>query len=199
MKNNNNLESILKNSTLRCNDPRVERLKAELREKRDFFSKAVPIFYKDLVDQYSFFRTNIYNPKRVLYPCCGIDASLIPGFPDSEVTFVDVDEEVVNIMRNNGIPIIMEDIIKYNPKVKNDLIVILNPVMSSKHLIKGLTDEGYVLSNDYHGNASYLIKKEDFEFLGTMDRNKNGDICFNNGDKSKLGRFVDYFHIFKKK
>ena len=62
------------------------RTNANVMEKRAWVFDNKPVILKDLLDQYKFFRENIYNPERVFYPCCELDVSPIDGFPESKVT-----------------------------------------------------------------------------------------------------------------
>ncbi len=158
----------------------------------------------DLVTQYKFFRENIYNPERVFYPCCDLDISPIEGFTNSEVVLMDNASATPNlekIMKEKNITqFIKGDVLAYTPILPFDLVIILNPCLDSKDLIRHLVSGGYVLANNWHCNASELLDNSSFEGIGTIDRNERG-IYLARGDFSKLepNQFATYFYVFKKK
>ena len=159
-----------------------------------------PYFAEDLIEQYEFFRENIYNPKRVFYPCCNLDASPLRGFPDSEVVLMDNEEGLEEVMKQEGIKqFIQGDVLKYIPEKPFDLVIVLNPSLSSRNLTKHLSDRGYVLANNWHNNATQLLEDFHFKEIGTIDRNEQG-IYLARGDFSKIepNQFATYFYVFKK-
>jgi len=171
-----------------------------LREAQANFKSPKPYFANDLIEQYEFFRKNIYNPKRVFYPCCNLDISPIRGFPDSEVVLMDKEESLKEIMENAGIrQFILGDVLLYVPEKPFDLVIALNPALTSKDLTKHLSNGGYVLANNWHNNASQLLEDSGFEGIGTIYRNKKG-IYLGKGDFSKLEpiQFETYLYVFRK-
>jgi hypothetical protein len=76
-----------------------------------------PGYSNDLIEKYEFFRKNVYEPKRVFYPCCNLDASPIKGFPNSEVVLMDFDEDTRIVMENCGTNLV--DI--YNSSFNNNM------------------------------------------------------------------------------
>ncbi len=164
------------------------------------FEHPKPYFAEDLIEQYKFFRENIHNPKRVFYPCCNLDVSPLRGFPDSEVVLIDNEEGLGEIMKQEGIEqFIQGDVLKYNPESSFDLVIALNPSLSSRDLTRHLSEDGYVLANNWHNNASQLLEDSNFEGIGTIDRNEKG-IYLAQRDFSKIepNQFATYFYVFKK-
>jgi len=163
----------------------------------------IHVSYSDnLISQYEFFRKNIYEPKRVFYPSCELDCSPIKGFPNSEVTLIDIDDRdyVDKVMKQDGIiQFVKGDALKHKPKNPYDLVVILNPCLKSKGLTKHLVKGGYALANNWHDNASQLLENKSFEDIGTIDINKEG-FYLAEKDFSKLepNQFATYFYVFKK-
>ena len=162
--------------------------------------KPKPYFSEGLVRQYEFFRKNVYEPKRVFYPCCNFDLSPIRGFPNSEVVLVDKEEGLGEIMKQAGISqFIQGDVLKYVPENPFDLVIALNPCLLSRELTRHLDTGGYVLANNWHNNASQLLEDSGFDGIGTIDRNEKG-IFLARGDFSKIepNQFINYFYVFRK-
>ena len=163
--------------------------------------KPKPYFSQDLIKQYEFFRNNIYDPQRVFYPCCNLDISPIRGFSYSEIVLMDKEEGLAEIMKKEGIKqFIHKDVLEYMPENPFDLIIILNPQLSSRNLTKHLSRKGYILSNNYHNNASQLLEDSNFEGIGTIDRNKD-KLYLAKGDFSRLepNQFATYFYALRRK
>ena len=158
-----------------------------------------PCFSEDLISQYEFFRDNIHNPKRIFYPCCGLDASPLKGFPNSEVVLMDKVRGLEGINGQEGKnQIIQRDVLTYQPKKPFDLVIILNPALSSSDLTKHLIRGGYVLANNWHNNTSQLLEDSEFEGIGTIDRNKQGIYLARNFDKLEPEQWDTYLYVFQK-
>jgi len=137
----------------------------------------------DLIALYTAFRNQVYSPRSVLYPSCGYDAS--PSVVFSNVTFVDVEagnEGCVAKLRDAGLVAFKQDIRQYDPSEEHDLLILLNPAIPTLWASSHLKQGGYVLSNDYHGNASEMYSMQDaFSLLCTMnfaerDRRKSNNL-----------------------
>lgn len=137
----------------------------------DLSQKPKIYFADDLISIYTAFRDQVHNPKSVLYPSCGFDASPARVFPN--VTFVDIEhgsEGCVAALKEAGLNAIKTDIREYRTSEAHDLLVLLNPAINpewaTRHLIRG----GYVIANDYHNSASRLAQQPDqFLLFGTID------------------------------
>src|SRR3989344_3247080 len=150
-----------------------EILKSAVIKESDEPSNQNPYFADDLILQYEFFRKEIYEPKRVFYPCCNLDVSPIKGFPNSQVILVDNEKGLGKIMKKNGILQFTEsDALTYVPERPFDLVIALNPCLSSEDLTKHLISNGYILANNWHNNATQLVNDPNFEGVGTIERNK---------------------------
>lgn len=152
----NNIEEIIRNAKLRQKEPTLE-------------------YSSGLISAYSAFKSKIYDPKSVLYPSCGTDAS--PSRVFENVTFVDLNENSISALKNKGFKAITSDIRNYVPTEEHDLLILMNPAIdpswATKHLILG----GYILANDYHGSATWLAKRQtDFSLIGSTNEKENTEI-----------------------
>ncbi len=155
---------------------------------------------EDLAQQYDFFRKNVYNPKRVFYPCCGLDISPIRGFPESEIVLMDREEGLRKLMKQEGIvQFVQGDVLRYKPKVPFDLVIILNPAVHTRHLTRYLSGKGYAIANNWLSSASELLENRNFEGIGTIDKTENG-IYLAKNDFSRLesNQFETYLYVFRK-
>jgi len=128
-------------------------------------------FADDLVAILSAFRDGVYNPRSVLYPSCGYDAS--PAQVFDRVTFVDIEqgtEGCVGKLQEAGLHAIKGDIRDYHPQEEHDLLILLNPAIPSSWTTQHLVQGGFILANNYHGNASEMFRQpESYELWGTID------------------------------
>jgi len=117
------------------------------------------------------FRDQLYNPRSVLYPSCGLDASPSKAFKN--ITFVDAEtgnEGCVDTLRKAGLKAFKQDIREYIPREEHDLLILMNPAIKTEWATRCLMQGSYILSNDYHSNASWMAKKpQDFTLIGSMD------------------------------
>ena len=169
-------------------------------ERANWHLTAEPDYFKGLINQYEFFRKNIFNPKRVFYPSSSVDASPVKGFPDSEVVLMDRDEQVSYVMKKYNIKeFIQGDVLAYTPEKPFDLVIMLNPCLKSSDLTRHLVLGGYAMANNWNNNASQLLKNKDFEGVGTILRDKKGPFLAKK-DFSRLEphQFATLFYVFKK-
>ncbi len=146
---------------------------ADLELPRGYTPRKEPqiCFAGDLIAIYTAFRDEVYNPKSVLYPSSGFDGS--PAKVFDNVTFVDIEngnEGCVKKLQEEGLHAIKQDIKTYTPKDLHDLLILLNPSIPTEWASKHLKSGGYVLANNYHGNASEMYMKPDqFTLWGVID------------------------------
>jgi len=128
-------------------------------------------FSDDLIAIYTAFCDQIYSPQSVLYPSCAFDAS--PARVFDNVTFVDIEngsEGCVRKLQEAGLQAIKEDIKTYTPGDLHDLLILLNPTIPTEWASRHLKSGGYVIANNYHGNASEMYHQPDrFNLWGTID------------------------------
>ena len=104
------------------------------------------------------------------------------------------------VMQEHGIHQFTEgDVLAYNPEKKFDLVIALNPCLSSRDLTRNLEIGGYTLANNWHNNATQLLEDESFEGIGTIVRAKSG-IFLAERDFSRLepAQFATYFYVFRR-
>lgn len=171
-------------------------------------------FADDLIALYTAFRDEVYNPQSVLYPSCGFDAS--PARVFDKVTFVDIEKEgnegCVEKLQEAGLDAVKADIKVYEPNDLHDLLILLNPAIPTQWASRHLKSGGYVIANDYHGNASEMYNLPDqFALWGTMafaekDRRKGDnrivisrdldDLLQPVADEEELRRFRPEYYEF---
>lgn len=146
----------------------------ELAELRGKVQTAEPKleFSDELIAVYAAFKDKVYNPQSVLYPSCGFDAS--PSRVFGNVTFVDSEikgnQGCTAKLQEAGLQAIKQDIRDYSPKGLHDLLILMNPSIPTEWASRHLKSGGYIISNDYHGNASEMFGQPDnFELWGAID------------------------------
>ena len=130
-------------------------------------------FGKRLVENYRFFGEYIYSPRSVLYPGCSDDASPAIGFPDADVTFLDVLEEPIQALMACGDTAIKGNIQRYAPQELHDLLILTTPGMPARLATPHLEEHGYVISDDQNeddpGITSQLLEDDAFDLVGLLD------------------------------
>ncbi|MEA3430864.1 MAG: hypothetical protein U9R08_06320 [Nanoarchaeota archaeon] len=148
----------------------------EPKSKKDLKSKLVltgPRFSKNLIDQYQWFNANIYSPKSVFYPCCNIDGS--PANVFDNVIFSDIDDKAMSLMRKNGLVALTQDVELYDGK--HDLVILLNSTGLAHSVGRFLQPGGYILANDWHGDASYFNSIPRYQSLGKIQYKPELRLC----------------------
>jgi len=113
---------------------------------------------------YEAFKTNVYSPRSVLYPCCGTDAT--PSKVFDNVINIDISPSATLAMMAAGYNAITMDIKKYKPAEKHDLIVLSNSHVRVSDVLDYLKVGGYVLSNNWTHSAEELWNQpEKFEIV----------------------------------
>ncbi len=125
-------------------------------------------FPDDLISEYTAFKERVYSPKSVLYPSCDFEASSIKVFDN--VTFVDINSKPIELMKKAGFKAYAQNIKDYKPAEAHDLLILLNPAIptewASRHLLSG----AWIISNNYHGNASEMHSEpQKFTLWGKID------------------------------
>ncbi len=127
-----------------------------------------PQVFDDLIAIYSVFRDQVYRPQSVLHPSCAYDSS--PSRVFDNVTYVDLDQKAMELFRRFGLKAHGQDIRNYKPVEEHDLLILLNPAIPTEWASRHLKGGGYILTNDYHGNASWMHQHPNkFELFGTID------------------------------
>ncbi len=186
----------------------AQRLFSERKEiERKYWETATPTFSDSLIESYNLFRNKIYEPKNVLYTSCDLDGTPLRAFPNSQVTFIDINKKAIDAMKRNQefqdprITLINGDVKEYQGKNLHDLVILLNPSIESKVILPYLSDGGYILANDWHQNSRQLKDINSVISRGTIvPRNEVKHIPARYSPEIiGLGKFADYFWIFKKK
>ena len=179
----------------------------ELPSEEEVYRDAVPSYSDSLIESYQLFKQKIYSPQKVLYPSCDLDASPIRAFPDAEVDLVDINNLAVSALNRNGINATHSDIRDFSSNQNYDLVILLNPTFSSEWIFPFLGPRGYVLANNWHGNASQLAENSMFENIGTINnvpiKNASGNWDYRKeltlGEMKGLGKVADNLWIYRRK
>ncbi|MFH1506090.1 MAG: hypothetical protein ABIE94_03850 [archaeon] len=130
-----------------------------------------PNYPKDRIATYRAFRDGVTNSQSVLHPSGGFDAS--PSKVFDNVTYVDIEdgnEGCVDVLRRAGLKAFRMDIREYIPEEEHDLLILLNPSISTEWAARHITSGAYIISNNYHGNASEMHNEPDkYTLWGTID------------------------------
>lgn len=166
------------------------------------YRDAVPQFYERLIEQYQLFQQEFGVPGSVLYPSCEMDASPVKAFPSSKVLLVDKEPAVVKALRRGGIEAVCADITKFKPKELFDLLILLNPCAETSDVSHCVKDKGFILANNYHGNASQMISNPRYLPIGTIVGEKPKMRIIRSIKPEHLDSrdwaFRDLFYIFQK-
>ncbi|MDO8668662.1 MAG: hypothetical protein Q7K35_06310 [bacterium] len=137
----------------------------------------------DLVAKYSLFKEN-FRPKAdvVYHPCGANDVSPSAAFPDSRVIYVDIDEKVVEALKRGGFEAHVASALEFNPG-EVDILIMLNPTISPDMPSSHVAENGFVLSNDYHGTASKLRQNGQYQLRAIIRTFKGGKLIL---DTEKL-------------
>ncbi len=102
------------------------------------------------------------------YPSSGSDYAPSIAFPNSLVVYADGNEYSMDALKKKRLAAYHEDVTCFDTRKiisEINLLLLFNPVVSFSEIEKNLNLRGYVLCNDYHGNATELGRRSDFEFL----------------------------------
>ena len=127
-----------------------------------------PQYHDDLIAIYTAFRDQVHNARAVLHPSCANDAS--PSKVFDAVTYVDIDTAAMELFRKHRLDAHGQDIRDYKPVKEHDLLILLNPQIPTEWASRHIRNGGYILTNNYHGNATDMYKQPDkFEMVGVID------------------------------
>ncbi len=153
---------------------------------------------EDLIEKYLLYKEK-FKPKCdvVYYPSCSTDSSPSVAFPKSRVIYVDIEEKAVTALKEAGLESYKASALEYDPG-EVDILILLNPQISPEIPCKSVVNNGYVLSNDYHGTASALRGQEEFEFKSIIRFNSEGELIADTEDLEKCWQEIETEEEFKK-
>lgn len=115
--------------------------------------------------------------KHVLYPCCATH-SLKKTFPNSQVTYVDIDERSINAHKKAGHDAHAMSALDFKPAHNPDLLILFNQNLKKEEIHKvaeHVKPGKYVLCNDYHHAAEAMMHHPDFEFVAVVEKSGTFD------------------------
>jgi len=126
-----------------------------------------------LITAYNTFQEHFKPDVRVVYhPCGSNDTSPSVSFPHSRVVYVDISDAATKGLRAAGFEAHTASALEFDPGPV-DVLIMLNPQISAAIPASHVVSGGYVLCNDYHGNATELKSNPDFSLVGVLQRSGN--------------------------
>lgn len=150
----------------------------------------------DLVAKYSLFRERLKPRADVVYhPGGANDISPSVAFPDSRVVYVDIDDKSVEALRSGGFEAHTASALEFDPG-DVDILIMLNPTIPPDVPSSHVVENGFVLSNDYHGTASSLHRNEHYQ-LRAMVRTSRGELIWDAESLEDYWKEIDTEEEFK--
>lgn len=151
----------------------------------------------DLVAKYSLFRER-FKPKAdvVYHPCGANDVSPSVAFPNSRVTYVDIDEKSVEALKRGGFNAHTASALEFDPG-DVDILIMLNPTIPPDVPSSHVVDTGFVLCNDYHGTASSLHRNEGYQLRAVIRASKGRELTLDEEMLEDYWREIDTEEGFK--
>lgn len=109
------------------------------------------------------------TPRVVYYPCSGYHGDPAKAFPNAKVIFLDTNDFAVKLLRQGGMPnVVQDDALTYRPKEEVDLVILQNSHIDPDFPARTVREGGYVICNNYHHTAGKMLKLPDYELLGLV-------------------------------
>ncbi len=150
-----------------------------------------------LVARYALFRDTLHPKADVVYhPCGGNDVSPSAAFPDSRVIYVDIDQRSIDALKRSGYEAHTASALEFDPG-KVDVLIMLNPQIPSNIPSSHVAENGYVLSNDYHGTASSLHQDAQYQLQAIIRTLPNGELIFDTENTEDYWKEIDSEEEFR--
>lgn len=151
----------------------------------------------DLVAKYSLFRER-FKPKAdvVYHPCGANDVSPSVAFADSRVIYVDIDDKSVEALKKGGFEAHTASALEFDPG-DVDILIMLNPTIPPDVPSSHVVENGFVLSNDYHGTASSLHRNEQYQLRAMVRTSKGGELMLDTENLEDYWREIDTEEVFQ--
>lgn len=145
----------------------------------------------DLVAKYSLFRER-FKPKDdvVYHPCGANDVSPSVAFPNSRVIYVDIDDKSVEALKKGGFEAHTASALEFDPG-NVDILIMLNPTIPPDAPSSHVGENGFVLSNDYHGTASSLHRNEQYQLRAMVRTSKGRELMLDTENLEDYWREID--------
>lgn len=135
----------------------------------DWFKDCKPELSPGLFTALTMVRTAMgLTAKTVYYPCCHVDVTPSSVFPDARVIYVDTLEPIVQMLRANHFEAHHSDAQVFDPGMLVDVLVMLNPQTTPDAPANHVRHGGYMVCNNYHGTATHMRKRTDYQLVGTV-------------------------------
>lgn len=147
--------------------------------------------HSDLVARYRLFDREVKPIKRVVYhPCGATDVSPSVAFPGSRVIYVELNEHSVDALKRDGYEAYHASATEYDPG-DIDILIMINPDISSFVPSSHVIENGHVLCNNYHGTASQLRDNPDFKFKGLIRFSEHKGLIYDTDNLEDCWREIE--------
>ncbi len=144
-----------------------------------------------LVAKYKLFDKAVHPSRGLVYhPCGANDCSPSAAFPDSKVVYVELDEQSVRALQEEGFEAHHASALEYDPGDVNILIMLnpqIPPTVPAAHVIEG----GYVVCNDYHATATTMRNNPDFQLRGLIRVSKDRGLLYDTDHPEEYWEEID--------
>ena len=158
---------------------------------KEMAAEVKPVVHDERVKSYEVFQTALSpNVSVVYHPSSATDMSPSVAFPDSRVIYADLSDASMAALRSAGEEAHTADATTFDPG-EVDVLILQNPGITSEVPAAHVKVGGYVLANDYHGNATQLHLDPNFALLGTIhNRTPDGAYVFDNESPENYWKVV---------
>lgn len=134
------------------------------------------------------------NPKCdvIYYPGSATDVSPSEIFPQARVMYVDIDEQSVSDLKQDGKEAHRSSAFDFVPNTQVDLLVLFGAGTFRMQPAKYVAVGGYVVCNNYYSEASEISKCDDFELVGIVAHNPSKSVEEPYILDTDKNRFSDY-------
>jgi hypothetical protein len=132
----------------------------------------------------------------VYHPCGANDVSPSVAFPDSRVVYVDIDKKSVEALKTGRFEAYAASALDFDPG-EVDVLIMLNPQIPPDIPASHVVENGFVLSNDYHGTASALHRNDQYQIRAMVRVSKSGELILDTENLEDYWKEIDTEEEFK--
>jgi len=147
--------------------------------------------HAETVAKYVLFKDQLKPKDDVIYhPCGAYDVSPSTAFPNSRVVYADIDIKAVNALKQAGFEAHAASALEFNLG-EVDILILRNPQISPTVPASHVREDGYVLSNDYHGTATALNSDGQFQLQALIRTTPDNELLFDTENLDDCWQEID--------